>query len=79
MIDLVFIREHRNVIVRINKVNFDVIRALVHLHAQFHVTGHVSVDIPLKITRDAKTKNIETKRMKKDYRIVYDIRVIVED
>ena len=47
------------------KVNFDVIRALVYLHAQCHVTGHVSVDIPLKITRDAKTKNIETKRMKK--------------
>ena len=44
-----------------------------------HVTGHVSVDIPLKITRDAKTKNIETKRMKKDHRIVYDKRVIVED
>ena len=40
-----------------------------------HVTGHVSVDIPLKITRDAKTKNIETKRMKKDHRIVYDKRV----
>ena len=36
------------------------------------------MDIPLKITRDAKTKNIETKRMKKDYRIVYDKRVIVE-
>ena len=61
------------------KVNFDVIRALVYLHAQCHVTGHVSMDIPLKITRDAKTKNIETKRMKKDYRIVYDKRVIAED
>ena len=61
------------------KVNFDVIRALVYIHTQCHVTGHVSVDIPLKITRDAKTKNIETKRMKKDYRIVYDKRVIAED
>ena len=61
------------------KANFDVIRDLVYLHAQCHVTGHVSVDIPLKITRDAKTENIETTRMKKDYRIVYDKRVIVED
>ena len=37
------------------------------------------MDIPLKITRDAKTENIETPRMKKDYRIVYDKGVIVED
>ena len=61
------------------KVSFDMIRALVYLHAQCHVTGHVSMDIPLKITRDVKTKNIETKRMKKDYHIVYDKRVSVED
>ena len=61
------------------KVNFDVIRALVYLHAQCHVTGHVTVDIPFKITRNSKSKNIETKRMKKDYRIVYDKRVIVDD
>ena len=37
------------------------------------------MDIPLKITRGAKTKNIETKRVKKGYRIVYDKHVIVED
>ena len=61
------------------KVNFDVIRTLVYLHTQCHVTGHVTVDIPFKITRDAKSKSIETKRMKKDYRIVYDKRVIVND
>ena len=61
------------------EVIFDVIYALVYLHAQCHVTGHVSVDIPLKITRDAKTKNIEMKRMKKDYCIVYDKCVIVQD
>ena len=61
------------------KVNFNVIRALVNLHAQCHVTGHVTVDIPFKSTRDAKSKNIETKRMKKDYRIVYDKRVIVDE
>ena len=61
------------------KMDFDVIRALVYLHAQCHVTGHVTVDIPFKITRNSKSKNIETKRMKKDYRIVYDKRVIVDD
>ena len=47
------------------KVNFNVIRALVCLHAQCHVTGRVTVDIPFKITRDARSKNIETKRMKR--------------
>jgi hypothetical protein len=37
------------------------------------------MDIPVKITRNTKTKNIEMKRMKKDYRIVYNKRVIVDD
>ena len=61
------------------KVNFDVIRSLVYLHAKCNVTGKVTVDIPLKITRNAKDKNIETKRMKKDYKIVYDKRLIIDD
>ena len=61
------------------RVNFDVIRSLVYLHAKCNVTGKVTVDIPLKITRNAKDKNIETKRMKKDYRIVYDKRLIIDD
>jgi hypothetical protein len=61
------------------KVNFDVIRSLVYLHAKCNVTGKVTVDIPLKITRNAKDKNIETKRIKKDYRIVYDKRLIIDD
>ena len=61
------------------KVNFDVIRALVFLHAKCHVTGQVSVDIPFKITRNTKTKNIETKRMKKDYCIVYNKRIIIDE
>ena len=59
-------------------VNFDVIRALVYLHAKCNIEGQVSVDIPFKITRNTQTKNIITKRMKKDYCIVYDKRVIVD-
>ena len=61
------------------KVNFEVIRGLVYLHAKCQVTGQVSVDIPLRITRNTRTKEIETKRMRKDYRIVYDKRVITDD
>ncbi len=61
------------------RVNFDVIRALVYLRAKCQVTGQVSVDIPFRITRNTQTKEVETKRMKKDYRIVYDKRVIVDN
>ncbi len=60
------------------KVNFNVIRSLVFLYAKCNVKGQVNVDIPFRITRDTKTKDIETKRMKKDYRIVYNKRVIVD-
>ena len=55
------------------------IRALVYLHAKCDVEGQVSVDIPFKITRNTQTKDIITKRMKKDNRIVYDKRVTVDD
>ena len=61
------------------KVNFYVIRALVFLRAECQVTGHVSVDSTFRITRNAQTKEIETKRMKKDYRIDYDKNVIVNN
>ena len=61
------------------KVNFDVIRELVYLHAVCKVNNKVTVDIPYKITRNTKTKSIETKRTKKDYRIVYNKRVIIDD
>jgi hypothetical protein len=54
-------------------------RALVYLYAECNVQGQVSVDTPFKITRDRKTKNIETKRMKKDYCVVYDKHVIVDE
>ena len=39
----------------------------------------VTVDIPFKITRDKKEKNIVTKRMRKDFRVVYNKRVITEN
>ena len=56
------------------KVNYDVMRALVYLYAECNVQGQVSVDTPFKITRDRKTKN-----MKKDYGVVYDKHVIVDE
>ena len=61
------------------KLNHDVVRALVHLHVNCKTEGKVTVDIPFKITRDKKEKNIVTKKMKKDYRLVYDKRVITEN
>ena len=61
------------------KLNPCVMRGLVHLHVNCHTEAKVTVDIPFKITRDKKEKNIITKRMKKDYRIVYNKRVITEN
>ena len=63
----------------LQKINLSSVRALVYLHAECAVTGRITIDIPFKITRNTRTKEIETKRMKKDYRIVYDKRVIMED
>ena len=63
----------------LGKVNFDVIRALVYLKAVCNVEGRVTVDIPFKITRDKHSKDIVTKRQKKDYQIVYNKRVIIND
>ena len=61
------------------KLNHDVVRALVHLHVNCKTGAKVTVDMPFKITRDKKEKNIVTKKMKKDYRLVYDKRVITEN
>ena len=61
------------------KLNPYVMRGLVHLHVNCHTEAKVTVDIPFKITRDKKEKNIITKRTKKDYRIVYNKRVITEN
>ena len=35
--------------------------------------------MPFKITRDKKEKNIVTKKMRKDYLVVYNKRVITEN
>ncbi len=61
------------------KINPEVIRALVYLHTECDTEAKVTVDIPFKITRDKKRKRIESRKMTKDYRIVYDKRVIVEN
>ena len=61
------------------KLNHDVVHALLHLHVNCNTNAKVTVDIPFKITRDKKEKNIVTKKMKKDYRIVYNKRVITEN
>ena len=61
------------------KLNPNVMRGLVHLHVNCHTQAKVTVDIPFKITRDKEEKNIVTKKMKKDYRIVYNKRVIKEN
>ena len=61
------------------KVNFEVLCALVFLHVECQVTSHVSVDIPFPITRNTRTKEIQSKRMKKDHKIVYNKRVITQD
>ena len=61
------------------KVNFQSMCAMVSLRAKCGVTGTVTVDIPFRITRNTKTKEIQSKRMKKDYKIVYNKRVIIDD
>ena len=61
------------------KVNFESLRAMVSLRAKCGVTGKVTVDIPFRITRNTKTKEIQSKRMKKEYKIVYNKRVIIDD
>ena len=63
----------------LKKLNPSVIRALVHLHVNCKTEAKVTINIPFKITRDKKEKNIITKRTKKDYRIVYEKRVITEN
>ena len=63
----------------LKKINPYVMRALVHLYVDCHIQGKVSAVIPHKITRDKKEKNIVTKKMIKDYRVVYNKRVVKEN
>ena len=44
------------------KLNHDVVRALVHLYTNCDTDAKVTVDMPFKITRDKKEKNIVTKK-----------------
>ena len=60
-------------------INMDVMRHLVDSHVNGHNEEKVTVENPHKITRDKKERNIVTKKMKKDYRIVYNKRVITEN
>ena len=61
------------------KVNFEVIVALVHLHAKYDVKVQVTVDILFKITRNTQSKNSRTKRLKRDCRIVYGKHVVTDE
>ena len=61
------------------KLNHAVVRDLVHLHVNCETEAKVTVDMPFKITRDKKEKTIVTKKMRKDYRLVYDKRVITDN
>ena len=61
------------------KINMDVMRHLVDSRVNGHNEEKVTLVNPHKITRDKKERNIVTKKMKKDYRIVYNKRVITEN
>ena len=60
-------------------INVDVMRHLVELYVDCHIQDKVTVNIPYKITHDKKEKNIVTKRTKKDYRIVYNKRIVKDN
>ena len=63
------------------KLNHDTIRELVHTHCNELEASEkkVTIDMPFKIMRNKKEKRIVTKRMKKDYRVVYNKRVVNEN
>ena len=62
------------------KLTHDVIRELVRLYCDpTEENEKVTIDMPCKIMRNKKEKKIVTKRMKKDYRPVYNKRVVKEN
>ena len=60
-------------------ININVMRDFVEHFVNYHIHERVTINIPYKITRDRKERNIVTKRTKKDYRIVYNKRVVKEN
>ena len=62
------------------KLTHDVFRELVRLYCDpSEENEKVTIDMPCKIMRNKKEKKIVTKRMKKDYRPVYNKRVVKEN
>ena len=65
------------------KLNHDTIRELVYVYCnELEVSEEekkVTIDMPFKIIRNRKEKSIVTKKMKKDYRVVYNKRVVKEN
>ena len=60
-------------------INVDVMHDLVESYVESRNQNKVTINIPYKITRDKKEKNIVTKRTKKYYRIVYNKRIVKEN
>ena len=60
-------------------INIDVMRNFVEQFVDYRIQDKVTINIPYKITRDKKERNIVTKRTKKDYRIVYNKRVVKDN
>jgi sporulation protein YlmC with PRC-barrel domain len=58
-------------------INHKVVCDMVFLNAFSNENDTITIDIPHKIVRDTKEKDIITKSEKKDYRIVYNKRRIV--
>ena len=60
-------------------INVNTMRDFVEQFVHYHIQNKITINIPYKITRDRKERNIVTKRTKKDYRIVYNKRVVREN
>ena len=60
-------------------INITTMRELVELYVDYDEQKKVTITIPYKITRDKKERNIVTKRTKKDYRVVYNKRIVKEN